>query len=610
MRILLAVAFLAFAQGAYAVDVKRAPLWDGETSDVPDGALVNRYGGPVVHGGATKTTVSRVIDVVRSGSAAYRVDLTGTLSDFAFFQLALAGFGPTTEYVMTRDLRHFEKLTFYVRNGTGAPFTLKLEIKDHRDSSAHSMFQRFAVPADAQWHQLEATLRSTTGWTVVGQPDLRRAKVIGFVIEVLPGQPLSGFVHVDDVVLVEPGAPLESATAPVKTLVEQLAHRQFDALWGSRSAVHGLVPLNSVFGNVAALNSTAALVKLLPIATERQWVARADVERYVTTLSATLHRLMDEALYLPPRYVDWVTLAPTYVREESPADAGFLALALHQYAGMPNTPAQVAARARSVLRRMNFAAFGSPRGWRLAYRYDTSSFSTNETYDGYSGEVWCISLAAHLMPRNRVPIARYFHTANQRVRASCTSSPSPAVVHADQRFRAPFLQWLFPIFVRLNGYRVDSYPVRSLATNPLDNAISYQRDVHRSLAAAGRAALLQLDAGDDGSGHHYEQYSCFEDFGEPDLLMPWSAPFSLMAEPAVGAAALRRELAQGLHGPLGLSDSARWAIGASRPHQVTARHDFWNLSLSTMAMTSYLYGDNAFLTRLPEVKAALAEMYP
>lgn len=116
-----------------APDVKQVPLWDGETSSTPDGALVNRYGGPVVHQGTTKTTVSRVANVFHSGRGAYRVAIAGPVSDYAFFQLALGGFGPSTKYVMSRDFRRFDSLSFCLRNDTGVRFTLKLEIKDYRD---------------------------------------------------------------------------------------------------------------------------------------------------------------------------------------------------------------------------------------------------------------------------------------------------------------------------------------------------------------------------------------------------------------------------------------------------------------------------------------------
>jgi hypothetical protein len=42
---------------------------------------------------------------------------------------------------------------------------------------------------------------------------------------------------------------------------------------------------------------------------------------------------------------------------------------------------------------------------------------------------------------------------------------------------------------------------------------------------------------------------------------------------------------------------------------VTARHDFWNISLSAMAMTTWLFGDHQLLTDVPVVRDALAQAY-
>jgi hypothetical protein len=82
-------------------------------------------------------------------------------------------------------------------------------------------------------------------------------------------------------------------------------------------------------------------------------------------------------------------------------------------------------------------------------------------------------------------------------------------------------------------------------------------------------------------------------FRRPDLFMPWSVAFSLLASPSSAGPALRNHLSHGLHGPLGLSDSTQWMTGASMPSHITARHDFWNVSLSTMAMSSFLFNPHA-----------------
>src|SRR5439155_19148499 len=119
----------------------------------------------------------------------------------------------------------------------------------------------------------------------------------------------------------------------------------------------------------------------------------------------------------------------------------------------------------------------------------------------------------------------------------------------------------------------------------------YQHDVHRKLIQQGRELLLQADAGDDGSGSKYAQFSCYNS-DEPDLLMPWSVTFSLLGDATFAEPSLRSHLANGFHGPLGLSDSVHWMTGSSSPSQITARIDFWNLALSTMAMNSFLFHDN------------------
>src|SRR5678816_2591492 len=109
---------------AQAADVKQVPLWDGETrgyltSDTPAELLLNTYGGSVVHMGTTKVTVSHVTSVVHSGIGAYRAVIAGPVPDYAFFQLALSGFGPTDAHVMSRDIRRFDRLCFWLKNATG-----------------------------------------------------------------------------------------------------------------------------------------------------------------------------------------------------------------------------------------------------------------------------------------------------------------------------------------------------------------------------------------------------------------------------------------------------------------------------------------------------------
>ena len=207
-------------------------------------------------------------------------------------------------------------------------------------------------------------------------------------------------------------------------------------------------------------------------------------------------------------------------------------------------------------------------------------------YDGYSGEIGAISLAAHLA--GQVDIAALYHSGVNRVAIATLDTASTYLVHSDNEYRSPFMQWLFPLLVDVSQRRPDNYPVPELASNPFDNAVRYQRDVDARLAGVGRSTLLQPDAGDDFSGTHYRSYSVFNDFGRPALFMPWSSSFTLLAEPGVSSPALAQLLASNLHGPFGLVDSAYWTTGDSGPHDVAARNDLWNTALSLMAFDQYL----------------------
>ena len=237
---------------------------------------------------------------------------------------------------------------------------------------------------------------------------------------------------------------------------------------------------------------------------------------------------------------------------------------------------------------------------------DTGQFKPG-TYDGYSSEPWLISLAAQLSvnPAHHVDMATHYHSAVKRVRAFHVNPGRSHLVHSSPNFRAPFLQWLVTLFVKVDDRGTDSYPVSGLASNPHINAVMYQLEAHARASQLSRATRLQPDAGDDGTGNRYEQFSYYKDFGSPDLYMSWAVAWSFLAEVPVAEAALRATLASGFHGPLGLTDSVTWPTGAGPPTLVTARHDFWNIALSTMAFVQYLYGGNQLLAALPEVQAAL-----
>lgn len=611
------VAFLIVQTGVRSADISEVPLWDGETVDNRthgDDRLTNRLGGGTV--GGTRLVISHTTTTVHSGQGAFRLAASIPLGSYGFSGISMTGFGPNASYIDTRDLTRFQNITFWLKNETGAPFTFALEIKDYRDSNSHRARRDFTITSGSSWQEKTALfpLTPANGWAITGSPDLSRTKLVVFVIESTAGSAVNGSVFIDDLFLRESGGVLDSATAPIDHLVGRLAERQFAGLWGSRDRATGLLPLNSSLADIVALNSTAGLIKILPRAVAEGWVSQSDADAYVALVIASLHTAVDSAAadygagFLPPRYMDRVSLETAYGKEESSADAAFVFLALYQYRETLAAPAALRNEIDALLNRFDFASFSSPQGWKLAFKHDDGSFTAG-TYDGYSGEIYVISLAAHLADSNHVNIATHFHSGVNRVNAFLVDSNRTHLVHSSADFRAAFLQWLFPLFVDVTGRGRDTYPEASLARNPLYNAILYQTEVHAKLSSVGRGDLLQPDAADDGTGATYEQFSLYNDFGQPELLMPWSVGFSFLTEPAVAEAALRTILSKGLHGPLGLQDSVRWFTGQTDPASSPARIDFWNVALCEMALLQYAYSDNRFLSAVPDVASALDSLY-
>ena len=266
--------------------------------------------------------------------------------------------------------------------------------------------------------------------------------------------------------------------------------------------------------------------------------------------------------------------------------------------------------------RFDFAAFSCPDGWRMAYRYPTAQSAEGFVrcvYDGYTNEGNLTSLAAHLASNHRVPIEAYWNTSTKRARMQLAGLSHAAMVHQLKEFRAPFTQALWNLFVDVRQRGVDTYPDRGLAVNPWQNFVGYEQDVMTRLAAQGRPYLIQPDAGDDGTLTCYRQFSVCEDFGQGDLFMPWSAAMPLLAGADRSEQSLRFLLQHRLYGPCGLTDSAKWATGAAEPYAVTARTDFWNTSLGTMAFLEWLDGParlSASFAALPEVRTALDRVFP
>lgn len=583
-----------------ANDLGRIALWNGESSAAGD--LGNYWGGTVVHLGGTKCEVTRTTDR-HAGSFGYDIRFTQPVSDFAFFMLTASGFGPSANYVMTRDLTQYRRLEFWLKN-PGVPCSLKIELKDYADSTAQSQSYVLAIAGNTGWTKYSIPLTGA-GWQVAGQPDLQRLRFLGFVFQPGGGVPLTGSVQMDDVELIEISAPIEINSAPLDTLINRHLRRVFLALYGARSRDHHLIPMNSFYGDIAALNSTAGVVNLLPTAVSRAWISRAEADAYVDQLLTTIETLRN-GRRLPPRYVDWVTLQPAFAKEESPVDAALMALALYKYSSVPETPVALRNRIRSVVGAFDFAPFATASGWSLAYDI-TSGQMSNQTYSSYSSEVFIISLAAHLS--GDVDIAQLFHSGTLRVKAHLVNPANRHLVATDNRFRAPFLQWMWPLLVKLDGLPVDTYPDPDFRVNPLDNARLYQAEVLAKLTTLGRANLIQPDAGDDGAGQ-YEQYSLYNNFGAPDLLMPWSAANVLMLDPHRAGTAIRNSLSK-FNGPFGVPDVIRQQGNSLTPALIVSRQDFWNCSLGAWAMALYLDPrSNAYLANDPTVRMALNRMYP
>lgn len=593
-------------------DISHVPLLDGETTSGGNN-LMNRFGG--VTNLSFNATVSHTTDpgLVHSGDGAMRLDVGVSQGQFGFVITALGGVEPSSAYTDTRDLTWFDEVRFFVRNQTGSSFTLRFEVKDYRDSNSHRASQNYVISAADQWTEVVVPLDlAAPGWVISGTPDLSRARQFAMLVEANQGSAVNGAVIIDDMVLVEPGGAIDPATAPIDDVVERLAERQFRSLWGATDPVTGALETNAQNGRVMAMNTTSSLIKLLPGAIERGWVTQFEADVLVSKMIATMNTGMDNQAamgggYLPARYMDRVTFTPSNP-EESVIDGAFMFLALYGYKSQAGINAGLKTGIETLLDRFDFASFQLPGGgWSFAYNHNTNAFITSG-YDGYGGEVWSISLAAHLAQVNHVDITTNFHSGTVRSASFLVDSANTQFNHSQTQFRPPFVQWLFDLYVDTNDRGVDNYPNGFLATNPFDNAVKYQKDVHDYFEQNGRGLFLQPDAGSSGS--QYQQFSAYNDHGEPDVFMPWSVAFSFLGEPGFAEAALRNSLQHNLHGPFGLSDSAIWATGAAEPSSHPANNDLWNTSLATMAYMDYLYDDSHFLNDLPEVKAALDLVFP
>jgi hypothetical protein len=599
----------AIAPASKKVDLSVTPLFDGQRSE-----LLNTWGGTWQAGSMQKISIQPAI--AHGGRTALTAEI-GSLSAGreAYLQCLACGFGPSRAYYQTRDLARYGALRFTIANDTGAALDASVQLKDYRDSLRHRAIYHYSLPVTGNWQQVEVPLSpDAPQWSFEGSPDLTRILTVDFTFA--PQKTISaGRICMANVELVEKGGPLDIDSSPLRALVDRMAHRQWDALWAARSRDNGLIPNNSYQSTDAGLNCTAAVLWMLPSATRRHWIEQDEADHYVQTLLATINLLLNKSHYLPPRNVDWVTLKPSLLPEESTVDAAFLALALHQYKTLSRTPTPLRHAIDNTENRFNFSAFARPNGWRMSYRcsdkYGPPGF-VPFIYDGYTNEGNVISLAAHLTVQHHVPIETLWNADVMRVRKPVAKRDDAPVVHSLSEFRAPFTQALLNLFVDVRHRGIDRFPDERLAVNPWENYVCYEQQVMARLTELRRPYLVQPDAGDDGTLTNYQQFSLYNDFGQRDLFMPWSAAFALQTQADGGAEAMRFLLRHGLHDPLGMADSAKWATGAAEPYAVAARHDFWNTSLGTMALLEWLDGDQASsrtFASLPEVRDGLDHVF-
>jgi hypothetical protein len=235
-----------------------------------------------------------------------------------------------------------------------------------------------------------------------------------------------------------------------------------------------------------------------------------------------------------------------------------------------------------------------------------------------------IALAAALA--DGVPLAPQWNKDIGRVRDFLVDPDQDHLVYSyDEVYRAPFVQALLNLFVDTSNRGADNYPNRELARNPWQNFVRYETEVAARLAQLGRNNFFQPDAGfgpdltpSFPGEFTYLPWNLYQDnnFGQPDLFQPWSVALALMARAPGAEDALRflldNGLGNGLDGPLGLADFAKWTTGAANPSTVPSFADNWNITLSTMALLEYLDGaDRAsrFFANLPEVKALLDSVF-
>ncbi len=603
----------AFVDNFYlgaATNLRSTPLFDGERGNFDSSALINNWGGGFNAGSTNSITLQSAVK--HSGDNAYRVDLPLTASGQSRFFQTFATELKSIDRRNTRDLSYFEQFETYVRNDTGANLTFTIELKDYRDSLAHSATKDFVVPSGSTWTKISTPLDLGAGWNVNGSPQLDQTYAMSFVLKP-NGQSASGSVYLDDARLIEPGPAINPLTAPIHDIAEALAKRTFHSLWGQRSRQSGIVPNTSVDADTGALNTTSGLLWALPSAVQRGWVSQGEANAYVSQLADTLNHTMDQTSYLPSRFVDLPT--GDAGTEESSIDAAFIAIGMHLYKNQPGLDPTLANKVHQTVNRFNFAAFEASDGWRLAYS-DAEGFSPHR-YKGFTSEGKTISLAAELSDSHHVALEEQWHSDTFRTFDHLADPELEAMVYGNEDHRAPFSLALINLFLDMSDRGVDNYPVASQRVNPWHNFQNYEADSAEHLANLDRPYFFQPDAARGGPPSGYKAYSLYNLYPagsvtNEDLFMPWSSTLALLSGSPEAELALRFLLQNDMHGPLGMPDGARWQTGASDPSQVNALQDNWNLSLSLMALMRYLDGVDGgarFLADLPQVADALDALF-
>jgi hypothetical protein len=609
------LALASCATLARAGDWGTTPLFDAErTGQLGTSQFLNNWGGGFF--ATSGVNVVRDTSVFHTGTASVRADLGTILSGNSKIFQTYASEIAASSLRSTRDVSRYDSASGFIRNNTAAPLTVKYELKDYRNTNLHRATYELSIPASGTWTPITVPLDlQAPGWVLDGQPDLSQVYVNSFIVSPQSGDAI-GSIHFDDFTFHERAGSIDPQTAPIATLAERLAERQFMGLWTARNRNTGLIYNTSDDVQIAALNTTAGVIQTLPSAIRRGWVGQAEADDMVSLVVAALNANLDQVTagqqrYVPTRFINPANGGrPGNPNEESSIDASFILLALHGYKSRSATPSALANTIDAVENRFRLDAFGAAGGFRLAY-FPATGF-TPGTYNGYTNEGKVISLAAEASTAHHVPLATHWNKDTARVRAFLVNPDDAHLVHSLQIFRAPFEQALLNLFVDTSQRGVDNYPTRSLATNPWQNYLRYERETAAKLEQLGRDDFFQPDAGNGGTGG-YQQYSLYEDFDQPNLFMPWSVALALLAGAPGSEDSLRTLMDTPLlNGPLGLADTARWNTGAPAPTNVPAWQDNWNMALSTMALLEYLDGPESasrFFASLSPIDAALHTVF-